>query len=106
MSILYPAGGDPAVLVAQLRALATDIERMGMFHPREELEDAPTLENWSIATRQVNAINGSVSGHPRLGTRNNVLTSEVFAIDKQAKWVRTFSRYYVLGQRADNQEIN
>lgn len=45
MSIVFPCGGDPAATVGYLRALAADLEAMTVFTPREELEDAPRLEN-------------------------------------------------------------
>jgi hypothetical protein len=44
-------------------------------------------------------------GHPLLGDRD-VVTSEVYAIDRQAGWVRTLSRFYALGAPAsDDQEF-
>lgn len=106
MSILYPCGGDPAATVGYLRALAADLEAMTMFAPREELEDAPRLENWSIVTRPATALKGVLTGHPLLGDRRQVVTSEVYAIDASARWARTFSRFYALGARVTDQETN
>jgi hypothetical protein len=106
MSIVFPCGGDPAATVGYLRALAADLEAMTVFTPREELEEAPRLENWSIVTRPVTAIEGLITGHPLLGDGRQVATSEVYAIDASARWARTFSRFYVLGARATYQEIN
>jgi hypothetical protein len=106
MSIVFPYGGAPAATVGYLRALAADLEAMTVFTPREELEDAPRLENWSIVTRPVTALKGVVTGHPLLGDRRQVVTSEVYALDGGARWVRTLSRFYALGARATDQETN
>ncbi|CAN7385969.1 hypothetical protein LJR016_002282 [Devosia sp. LjRoot16] len=106
MSIIYPCGVDPAAAVRYLRALADDLEAMTVFAPREELEDAPRLENWKFATRPVAALEGTVIGHPLLGDHRQVVTSEVYALDGSAGWVRTLSRFYALGARANDQEMN
>lgn len=106
MTIEYPATGDPVALVAQLRALATDIERMQMFRPREQLDDAPTLENWDYSSRFVTSLTGNVTQHPILTGKRTIITSEVYAIDKRAGWVRTLSRFYNLGRRANESEGN
>jgi hypothetical protein len=106
MSIVFPCGGDPAATVGYLRALAADLEAMTVFTPREELEDAPLLENWSIVTRPVTALKGLITGHPLLGDRRQVVTSEVYAIDASARWARTLSRFYALGARATDPETN
>jgi hypothetical protein len=106
MSIVFPCGGDPAATVGYLRALAADLEAMAVFTPREELEDAPRLENWSIVTRPVTALKGLITGHPLLGDGRQAVTSEVYAIDASARWARTFSRFYALGARAADQETN
>jgi hypothetical protein len=100
MSILFPGGGDSASTVANLRALADDLERMAMFQPNAELEGAPTLHDWSAVRRPVGGLSGIVEAHPLLGTRP-VVTSEVFAIDRKRGWARTFSRFYRLGEAAD-----
>lgn len=97
MTILFPGGGDPVSTVATLRALADDLERMTMFVPGDTvLADAPLLENWNFSFRPVAALDGSVVGHPLLGCRP-VGTSEVFAIDADLLWARTFNRFYRLG---------
>lgn len=104
MTIEYPATADPVALVAQLRALANDLERMAMFRPREELDDAPTLEHWDYSSRFVTSLTGNVTQHPILTGKRRIITSEVYAIDKRAGWVRTLSRFYNLGRRANESE--
>lgn len=100
MSIFFRGGGDSASTIANLRALADDLERMTMFQPNGELEDAPTLNGWSPVLRPVGGLTGFVQGHPLLGTRH-VVTSEVFAMDAERGWARTFSRFYHLGDAAE-----
>jgi hypothetical protein len=43
----------------------------------------------------VPALAGFAIGHPILGTQQ-ITTSQLFAIDPNGRWARTFSRYYVL----------
>jgi hypothetical protein len=100
MTIKFPGGGDPASTVATLRALADDLERMAMFVPGDaELADAPLLADWDFSIRAVTNLGGTVVGHPLLGCRS-IYTSEVFAIDADLRWARTFSRFYRLDTRA------
>lgn len=103
MSILYPCGGNPLATAGYLRALAADLEAMTVFVPREELEGAPRLDNWTVVTRTVMALQGTVTEHPLLGSRPRVVTSEVYAVDGRAKWARTLSRFYALGARAQQE---
>lgn len=105
MTIHFPGGDDPVAIVAKLRALADDIERMTMFSPTAELEDAPLLDDWDFALRTVPILAGRAVGHPILGSRD-VCTSEIFAVDVAFRWVRSFSRFYRLGHFAGNKECN
>jgi hypothetical protein len=68
---------------------------MAMFLPREGLVDAPLLANWKPTFRLAPCLVGQVSGHPLL-IDGTVATSEVFAVDRQRRWARTFSRFYLL----------
>lgn len=95
MSIEFP-GSDPVLTVRLLRQLASDIEKISMFVPREELNDAPILGNWAFASRPRPCLVGAVTGHPILGDRPDI-TSEIYAIDSRRQWVRSFSRFYKLG---------
>jgi hypothetical protein len=97
MNIDFGHGNDVVGTVARLRSLADDLERMTIFAPREELADAPVLENWRSCFRPSIAFVGERTGYT--GTRT-VLTSEIFASDTGAGWVRTFNRFYKLGRPA------
>lgn len=106
MTIIFPGGGDPASTVAKLRVLADDIERMTMFVPgNTELTNAPLLKDWDFAMCATPVLEGFVVGHPILGCRE-VLTSEVFAIDADFQWARTFNRFYRLGATTGKQETH
>lgn len=96
MRIFFPGSQDAVGTVEKLRRLADDIERLTLFMPSDaELRDAPELERWTLATRSAPALLGCTRNHPLLGDRR-VLTSEVFAIDGEGRWARTFSRFYRL----------
>lgn len=62
---------------------------------QQDLENAVVMRNFMIGQHQVPCLIGLAAGHPRLGTRL-VTTSQLFYIDPDRKWARTFSRFYRL----------
>lgn len=71
------------------------------FVPGEaELSAAPLLSHWAIEPLPSGLVRlvGVVSGHPLIPD-GWCTTSPVLAADEDAGWVRTVSRYYVLGPR-------
>jgi hypothetical protein len=75
---------------------------MMIFPPgEEELAEAPMLRNWRLVGRGGSALRGEVRDHPLLGTRSDILTSEMFAMDAHGRWARTFSRFYRLHGSSD-----
>lgn len=64
-----------------------------------DLTDAPIIDRWRPLRSGSHTIVlwGSVSGHPLLG-RDSTTTSPLLAINEQAGWARTKSRWYVLAQ--------
>jgi hypothetical protein len=105
MTIHFPGGDNPVATAVRLRALADDLERMTMFQPRQELDEAPVLGGWGIALHGVPVLVGRAVGHPLLGCRN-VYTTELYAIDHAGSWARTFSRFYRLADEAGTKECN
>lgn len=62
-----------------------------------ELANAPIMQNWSVARRLEPCLSGRFNGHPRLKDGNFGVTSQLWFIDPQYKYVRTLSRFYRLG---------
>jgi hypothetical protein len=103
--VIFP-GDDPDSLIATLKALTRDIQRIraGAAPTAADLEAAPVLHGWAPAVRGSTCLVGSVHAHPLLGARRAIFTSEVYAIDELRGWARTYSRFYVLGAKSEEQE--
>ena len=94
---------DPSLrLIKNLESLIADLRtvRDGASLTAADLENAPVLQHWTRVGRPVIALRGDVIGHPLLGTRPDVVTSELYALDPAGEWARTLSRRYRLGRRA------
>ena len=104
---IFP-GDEPASLLAKLEALTRDIRRIraGIVPSAADLETAPVLHGWAPASREAACLTGTVRLHPRLGSGGLITTSEVYAIDPSRGWARTYSRFYILGARSDEQEAH
>jgi hypothetical protein len=63
----------------------------------DSIVQAPLLQDWSLATLLCPCLIGRVTGHPLLGDRPNIHTSQIIAFDTERGWVRTWSRFYKLG---------
>lgn len=61
----------------------------------EDLKEAVVMRNFMIGQHQVPCLVGLAEGHPRLGTKL-VTTSQLFCVDPNGGWARTFSRFYRL----------
>lgn len=66
------------------------------------LAQAPVLSDWKAAISSGGHIMlwGEVVDHPLLGT-TSITTSQLIAIDAEAGWARTASRWYRLGRSLD-----
>ena len=73
--------------------------RAGDFPDKKALASAPLIDQWSLGTRSVPCLYGVISGHPRFRTSQGV-TSDVWVMSPNLKFIRTMSRYYRLGVRA------
>jgi len=64
-----------------------------------DLTSAPTIDEWCPLRSGSHTVVlwGNVSGHPLLG-RDTTTTSPLLAIDVEAGWARTKSRWYALGR--------
>ena len=92
-------GADPMTTADTLEELASDLRRLAKGEPPNVavLSAAPLLHGWGTARKPVSCLTGKVYGHPKLGDGRIALTSEIFAIDRERRWVRTLSRFYALG---------
>lgn len=79
---------------------ALDQLTAGAAPDRHELAAAPLLDSWrrTLVPAVEPALYGRVADHPRLRGRRQVVTSRLLAIDVDAGWARTLSRYYRLGR--------
>ncbi len=74
-----------------------------------DLADAPVLSNWSLARVSGDvglALVGSVKGHPRLGDRPAVVTSELVAFVPDQGWAVTRSRVYRLAPQHGGADVH
>jgi hypothetical protein len=103
--VIFP-GDDPDSIVATLKALTRDIQRIrdGAAPSAADLAAAPVLHDWRPAVRGSTCLVGSVRAHPLLGDRREIFTSQIFALDEIRGWARTYSRFYVLGAKTDERE--
>jgi hypothetical protein len=78
-------------------ALVEQEKLRGGYEPTEaDLAGAPTLSDWLLEVG--GSLVGYVSGHPSIPD-GPVTTSIVIAMDEDAGWARTVSRYYRLRNR-------
>lgn len=92
-----------AAEIETLRALVHDLERLlnGEHPDPKELADAPLISNWDFDRRDVTCLVGTFLDHPRLGRIvPNGMTSELWYINPEREYARTFSRFYRLGKQA------
>lgn len=89
--------------ITMLKSLVSDLERIlqGDYPDERELNDAPMITNWKLSSRAATCLEGVLFDHPMLGNIvPNGLTSEVWLIDLDRRYARTFSRFYRLGGKA------
>ena len=103
MTILYPGAASPADIIERARRLADDIERLAAngAPTAADLARAPVIDVYRPAQRAMGALIGVVTGHPTVRDRHVALTTELFAIDCDAGWARSWSRFYALGRPID-----
>lgn len=88
--------------ITMLKSLVSDLERIlrGDYPDERELNDAPLITNWKASTRSATCLEGIMIQHPRLGNIvANGITSELWLLDLDRDYVRTFSRFYRLGEK-------
>ncbi len=99
MSIVFPSSQDDlSDIAAQARRLADALDRLAADRrpSTPEMAGAPMLDAWSMGSRRVPALVGTVAGHRSIAEARLTITSELFAIDPRGRWARTWSRFYWL----------
>ncbi|MBN8975949.1 MAG: hypothetical protein J0I08_05670 [Rhizobiales bacterium] len=91
-----------AFLEDQLTALTLDIRNLRVIGKPHlsDLEAAPILEGWALGELVAPCLLGAVIGHPLLGSRPHIHTSQLVVMDTDLGWARTWSRFYRLGERS------
>jgi hypothetical protein len=91
-------------LFGELERLTNDLRslRAGRAPSERELRACALLDQWSFGILPVPCLVGAVYGHPILGNRPTVHTSELVLIDPSKRWARTWSRLYRLGDQQRN----
>lgn len=91
-------GVDPIECAQMFERLAEDLRKLAAGHqPDLGAPGTPHLRHWGVTRRPVTCLTGHVYGHPLLGDDRTCVTSEIFALDREQRWVRTMSRFYELG---------
>lgn len=99
MTIVFP-GDDPHVTIEKARRIADDLARL-VNHPAPSTADlagAPLLTGFIPVARAVLALQGCVCGHPQIVDGHLAMTTEIFALDLQANWARSWTRFYRLSR--------
>ena len=101
MSLFNPYG-SLEYLQDSLTSLLDDVReiQIGRKPNPTDLSSAPLISEWSYGLFPTRCIVGSVLGHPILGNRPRIRTSEIILVDPECGWARTWSRYYRLGSPA------
>lgn len=75
----------------------------------DELAEAPLLRRWTLARVPGDvglALVGSVEGHPRLGDKPAIVTSELIAFCPDDGWAVTRSRVYRLAPQYGGGDVH
>lgn len=89
--------------IVRLQNLIDDLKKLrdGKSPRSSVLDESPILNNWNITTRPALCLEGLFLGHPLIADRSYGITSEVYFIDPEKRYVRTLSRFYRLGIHAN-----
>ncbi|KAB2662651.1 hypothetical protein F9K91_21410 [Brucella tritici] len=88
--------------IRMLKALVDDLQRIleGDYPDEQLLTNSPAITSWKLSARRATCLEGVLFEHPRL--RQIVphgITSELWLLDLDRNYARTFSRFYRLGQK-------
>lgn len=91
----------------RVRRLLRDLEALGAgkYPTREEIDDAPVLEGWSLSTRNIPCLSGTFFGHPKIRSGTFGTTSHIWIHAPSLGYARTSSRLFRLGSAASDAEM-
>lgn len=93
-------------VAARYEALAADLRRFLAEGYPKPTDDMPLLDNYTIGARTVPCLVGSPFGHPRLPATERAKTSAVVLPGLLHGVARTESRWYRLGQRIEQIDLD
>jgi len=80
------------------------IKRLDAICPSDrDLDEAPELGRWALVRRPASEfcqLTGYAAAHPRFEWGAPIVTSSVFQVDREFRWARTWSRFYLLSEFA------
>jgi len=87
--------------IGRVEKLLADLKALRAGTPPTELpgfDQAPILDNWSHSRMMLPCLVGSVTGHPRMGDKPVIHTSDLWVTADDYSCARTLSRWYRLGR--------
>jgi hypothetical protein len=88
--------------IERLESLLRDLNRAKIGrHPNPQIvANAPTLDDWQVATRPEPCLVGTIHGHPHVEEGHLGMTSGLWLLAPTLGYARTLSRIYALGRPA------
>ncbi len=87
------------------KTIVEALEEVAEFS-RDDLDDAPLIEDWVITGAFAPCLIGRVTGHPTVRDGRLVHTSVLIAISVREGWARTLNRFYQLGRPLGERRVH
>jgi len=103
MTIVFPNHQDSlARLAAEARRLADALDRLAVDGQpaAADVADAPVLTDWWVGMNPTPALRGTIAGDPDAHHAGFVESANLFAMDYNARWARTWLGWYRLDVKA------
>jgi hypothetical protein len=86
--------------VENLKCLAQDMAQIssGKFDFSSIGGQCPRLDQIAIAQKAIPCLAGIMTGHPSIEDGRHAVTSQVFYLDPERGYARTYSRWYIIGE--------
>ncbi len=103
MPILFPHDQSRlAALADQARRLADALSRLAVAGKPSaaDMVGAPIVSGFRIGLNGTPALSGTIVANPPIFHDDHTMTDDLFAIDYDARWARTWSRWYALDDKS------